>query len=82
VTFFQDRTSGVSGNVEGTGGETSITGTFYFAGALLKVSGNGGVANIGSQYISRYLTLGGNGGINIDWKPEKVARKRSIFLVE
>jgi Flp pilus assembly protein TadG len=82
ITFFQDRTSGVTGNVEGTGGETSITGTFYFAGALLKVSGNGGVANIGSQYISRYLTLGGNGGININWQPDQVARKRSIYLVE
>jgi hypothetical protein len=40
------------------------------------------VANIGSQYISRMLELGGNGGINIDWEPEHVARKRSIHLVE
>ncbi|HXG12066.1 MAG TPA: pilus assembly protein TadG-related protein [Gemmataceae bacterium] len=82
ITFFQDRKSGVSGTVEGTGGQTDITGTFYFAGAHLKVSGNGGVSNLGSQYISRLLTLGGNGGINIQWKPDSVARKRSIFLVE
>jgi hypothetical protein len=82
ITFFQDRTSNVSGNVQGTGGETSITGTFYFAGALLKVSGNGGVANLGSQYISRLLQLGGNGGIDIQWKPEHVARGRTITLVE
>lgn len=82
VTFFQDRTSTVTGNVQGAGGNTSITGTFYFAGALLNVSGNGGVANIGSQYISYDLTLGGNGGININWNPYNVGRKRSIFLVE
>lgn len=82
ITFFQDRQSNVTGNIEGTGGETSITGTFYFAGAMLKVSGNGGVANLGSQYISRQLYLGGNGSINIDWRPNEVARKRSIFLVE
>ena len=82
ITFWQERSSKVTGNVSGTGGKTEITGTFYFAGALLNVSGNGGVANIGSQYISNQLTLGGNGGINIDWGPEKVAPKRSIFLVE
>ena len=82
ITFWQDRTSKVTGKVSGTGGETSITGTFYFAGALLEVTGNGGVANIGSQYISNQLNLGGSGGINIDWGPDKVAPKRSIFLVE
>ncbi len=82
VTFFQDRTANVTGNVQGAGGATSITGTFYFAGALLNISGNGGVANLGSQYISRQLTLGGNGGININWTPYTVARKRSIYLVE
>jgi hypothetical protein len=82
VTFFQDRNSGVTGNVQGTGGQTSITGTFYFAGALLNVSGNGGVANLGSQYISYDLALGGTGGINISWQPNQVAQRRSIYLVE
>jgi Flp pilus assembly protein TadG len=82
IAFFQDRTSTVTGNISGTGGATSITGTFYFAGAQLNVSGNGGVSNIGSQYISYDLSLGGNGGININWNPYDVGRKRSIFLVE
>jgi hypothetical protein len=82
LTFFQDRTSNVTGNVQGAGGTTSITGTFYFPGALLNVSGNGGVANIGSQYISYDLNLSGNGGININWTPDTVARKRMICLVE
>lgn len=65
-----------------TSSTTSITGTFYFAGALLNISGNGGVVNLGSQYISYDLTLGGNGNININWTPYTVARKRSIYLVE
>jgi len=82
ITFWQRRDATVTGTVTGTGGETSMTGTFYFAGALLKVNGNGGVANLGSQYISWQLNLGGNGGINIDWDPGKVAPRRSIFLVE
>jgi len=84
LTFFQDRTSGVSGNVSGSGGggTTSIKGTFYFAGADLSVSGNGGVSNVGSQYISDTLILGGNGGIKVDWKPNEVARMRHVGLVE
>lgn len=82
VTFFQDRTSNVTGNVQGTGGKTDISGTFYFAGAQLNIAGNGGVANIGSQYISDTLQLGGNGGINIQWQPDKVAQRRNLYLVE
>jgi len=84
LTMFQDRTSTVPGNVQGSGGggTTDITGTFYFANALLKVGGNGGVANIGSQYISRTLDIGGNGAIEINWKPEKVVPGRNIYLVE
>jgi len=82
LTFWQRRDATVTGNVAGTGGQTSITGTFYFPGALLKISGNGGVSNIGSQYISNDLSLGGTGDINISWHPETVAQKRSLFLVE
>jgi Flp pilus assembly protein TadG len=81
LTFFQNRTSTVSASISG-GGAGSITGTFYFAGALLTVSGGGGMANIGSQYISYDLTLTGGGGINVDWTPYNVARKRAIYLVE
>src|SRR5262249_57713320 len=82
VTFFQDRTSTVTGNVQGAGGATNITGTFYFAGALLNVSGNGGVSNLGSQYISWDLNLSGNGGIDINWTPFNVAHRRALYLVE
>ena len=50
----------MTANISGTSGTTEISGTFYFANALLNITGNGGVVNIGSQYISRLLTLGGN----------------------
>ena len=82
MTLWQDRTSNVTANISGTSGTTNITGTFYFASALLNITGNGGLVNIGSQYISYDLTLSGNGNLNIDWEPDKVARKRSIYLVE
>ena len=82
MTFWQDRTSNVTGNISGTSGTTSITGTFYFAGAQLNVSGNGGVVNVGSQYVSNRLAISGNGTINIQWNPFTVGRRRMITLVE
>jgi hypothetical protein len=82
LTFFQDRSSNVTGNISGTSGTTNIVGTFYFAGALLNITGNGGVVNVGSQYISDQLALGGNGGVNIQWTPDTVAKARCITLVE
>jgi Flp pilus assembly protein TadG len=82
LTFFQNRTSTVTGNISGNSGTTNITGTFYFAGALLQIQGNGGVVNLGSQYISYQLNLGGTGGVYINWTPYTVARQRQINLVE
>lgn len=82
MTFWQDRNSNVTATISGTSGTTSISGTFYFAGALLNVSGNGGVVNVGSQYVSKDLNLGGNGTINIQWTPYTVGRRRMITLVE
>jgi hypothetical protein len=40
------------------------------------------VTNLGSQYISDTLNLGGNGDIFISWAPDRVARRRTIALVE
>jgi hypothetical protein len=82
ILFFQNRTATVSADIQGAGGQTQIDGTFYFANALLKVMGNAGVSNLGSQYISRTLQLGGNGDIKISWNPQMVARTRTIGLVE
>src|SRR5262249_58730641 len=81
MTFFQDRTSTVTGNISGTSGTTNITGTFYFAGALLNITGNGGVVNLGSQYISNQLNLGGNRGRNNPWNPHTGGPQRAHRLV-
>jgi Putative Flp pilus-assembly TadE/G-like len=82
MTFWQDRTSTVTGTISGTSGLTSITGTFYFANAHLNVSGNGGIVNVGSQYVSRTLSVSGNGTINLQWTPYTVGRRRMVTLVE
>ncbi|MCI0637495.1 MAG: pilus assembly protein TadG-related protein [Gemmataceae bacterium] len=80
ITFFQDRSSNVDVIFAGNG-TFNITGTFYAAGALVRVDGNGDVA-IGSQYISRLLDLGGNGNLNIPWNPNTVAPTRVLQLVQ
>ena len=80
LTLFQDRESANDLSVSG-GGEMDITGTFYAAGALMKVSG-GGDSKVGSQYISRFLTIAGNGGLTIDYDPDQAIPRRILGLVE
>lgn len=81
LLLFQDRTSNVAASISG-GANMNLTGTFYFAGALLTVTGSAGFDNFGSQYISYDLNVQGTGTINIDWEPNKVAQVRLITIVE
>jgi carbon monoxide dehydrogenase subunit G len=97
MMLWQDRNSPVSVLVEGNG-NFGVTGAFYAAGALLNINGNGttstgyyvdannnqvwGSSQIGSQYISQDLGLGGNGNIHINYTGPKAARTRIIALVE
>jgi hypothetical protein len=80
MTLFQNRTATQELGVTGGGG-SSMKGTFYAANALMKVSG-GGDSQIGSQYVSRYLTITGNGAMNIDYDPDQVIPARILNLVE
>ena len=101
MMLWQDRTSPVNTLVEGNG-TFSVKGTFYAAGALLNINGNGktstggatggyydangnyvsGASQIGSQYVSNDLSLGGNGNIKIFYSGPATARTRIITLVE
>jgi hypothetical protein len=80
ITLFQNRSSTVGISLSGNG-NTSLTGTFYAAGARFTLSGNG-TSTMGSQYISADLTATGNGAINVTWNSATVARPRDIRLVE
>lgn len=80
LTLFQDRTATNPMSVSG-GGDMDITGTFYAANAQLTVSG-GGDSQVGSQYISRYLKIAGNGGLRIDYDPNQAIPRRILGLVE
>jgi hypothetical protein len=81
LAFFQARNASQDVQIAGNGNFT-IYGTFYASDALLKVTGNGAVSNIGSQYISLDLALSGNGNIAITYDPKLLARTRIITLVE
>jgi hypothetical protein len=82
MTVFVDRTADVPINVQGNGSDTFIQGTFYDAGGLISLAGNGGVTNMESQFICRAMNISGNGDINIQWNPQVLAQKRIVTLVE
>jgi hypothetical protein len=81
LTFFQDRSSNVGADMTG-GSTTNIYGSFYFAGATLKVVGNSSTAVIGSQYISKDLTLSGNADLKVDATARTATGQKVLNLVE
>jgi hypothetical protein len=81
LTIFQARDATQDLQIAGNGSFT-IYGTLYAAGACLKVTGNGAVSNIGSQYVTKDLAITGNGNVSIVYNPQLMARTRIITLVE
>jgi hypothetical protein len=80
ILMWQDRTSTVNMSISGQG-SFDLEGTFYVANAQLQVTGSG-TATIGSQYISRTLSLGGNGAVKINYTDGGTAPLRVVKLVE
>jgi hypothetical protein len=80
MLLWQKRTADQQITVTG-GGNFRLLGTFYAANAELSVTGNGD-AVIGSQYISRFLNLGGGGNTLIQYTDNGTARLREVILVE
>jgi hypothetical protein len=80
MLLWQSRTATQQMSISGSGNFT-LSGTFYAPNAMLAITG-GGNAIIGSQYISRALSLGGNGNITINYTNSGTARIREATLVE
>jgi hypothetical protein len=70
VTLFQDRASSNPVTLSG-GSSLNITGTVYAAGAVINLSGNGGL--VGSRLISKGLLDSGNGSFKINTNPQQLA---------
>lgn len=81
LTYFQNRGGPQEIHIEGNG-NFNIKGTLYAAFAELQAVGNGTLSNIGSQYVTKELSISGNGNVGISWNPQEVARTRIITLVE
>ncbi len=83
ILYFQARGSTQDVTVSGNGSFTML-GTFYAAGAGLKVTGNTSTppSTIGSQYISKTLTISGGGSVVVDYSSGLVAPVRYLGLVE
>jgi len=80
ISYFQDRSSTATAKVAGNG-SYNVTGTFYIAGGLTDLQGNGD-ASIASQVVTLLMKAGGNGATNIVWSGPPTARSRLIQLVE
>ena len=80
LTLFQERSATQDLSVSGNGG-FFVTGTFYAAGALMNITGNG-AGQIGSQYISNLLDINGAGALAIDYDVNQVIPRRILGLVE
>ena len=81
MTLFQQRSATTQDMTISGNGNFFVTGTFYAAGALLNVTGNG-AGQIGSQYISNLLDINGGGGLGIDYNPTQATPRRLLNLVE
>jgi Flp pilus assembly protein TadG len=83
VLFFEDRTSTVPVNINGSNATSmTMTGTFYAASATLNVSGNGTQQTIGAQYISYNVAISGNAAFSVSWSPDITPGVREVWLVE
>jgi hypothetical protein len=62
--------------------DVKVAGTIYAADATLKITGNGTGNNIGCQYISKDLTIGGNGSLTVVDNFKQNPKARVLQIVE
>lgn len=84
IAIFQKRSATATPLSISGQGSMAMSGTFYVAGGAINVSGNDstGLNVIGSQYISRTLSVGGNGKFNVSWDADLTGRSRVIGFLE
>ena len=80
ITVFQDRASSTGATMSG-GSNINNTGTFYFPGAKLTLSGSSGVAAVGAQLIAKDLSVSGTAAIQVKYD-SSVAATSTLGLVQ
>jgi len=81
VVLFQNRNATEDISITGNG-VFKVQGAIYAPNANLALTGNGSSQTIGSQVISKTVTIGGNGSVNIDSAGGFSAPVRTFRLVE
>jgi Flp pilus assembly protein TadG len=81
VVMYQDR-SNTSAISIANGTTTTITGTFYAAGAAINFAGGAQLSQFGSQIIAKTLNLSNNASVSVNWSAGTVARRPSLNIVE
>jgi hypothetical protein len=79
ITVFQNSADTASATMSG-GSNINNTGTFYFPGATLTLSGSSGASSVGAQIIAKNLTISGSAGIKVTYG-SSVASKPSTFAL-
>jgi hypothetical protein len=79
ITVFQASSNTTAATLSG-GSNISNTGTFYFPGAKLTLSGSSGVSSVGAQIIAKNFAFSGTAGIKVTYG-SSVASKPSTFAL-
>lgn len=80
LCIFQNRSSSVPLRIAGNG-QFDFTGAIYAPAAPVSIEGNGD-ASMASAFICGTLDIGGNGSLNVNWRPDAVPPIRRLMLVE
>jgi hypothetical protein len=80
LTIFQDRSNSSGATMSG-GSNFSNTGTFYFPGSRLTLSGISTIGVMGAQMIAKNLTFSGTSGVKVVYD-NSVAGSSSLTLVQ
>ena len=82
ICIFQSRTvDGVGVKLKG-GANMRVTGSVYTANGIGEIAGIADGAILGSQWITKQLSITGNGSLLIQWNSNQVGQKRTVHLVE
>jgi Flp pilus assembly protein TadG len=81
ITVFQSSSDTAAGTMSG-GSNISNTGTFYFPGAGLTLSGTSGVASMGAQIIAKNVTFSGTSGIKVTYGTSVASKPVTFALIQ
>jgi hypothetical protein len=81
ITVFQASSDTSAGTLSG-GSNISNTGTFYFPGATLTLSGTSGVSSVGAQIIAKNLTVSGLAGIKVTYGSSVASKPATFALIQ